>query len=254
MRTSHSTGNLQCPDKEVNLQCKKIFKQWDDLRKHMNQAHCKLTVVCPDCGKFIKEHSLKSHKSQVHPTKEQLEANTCTVCKKICQGKQSLAMHVTARHGPGFSKKQCPECGVEVKFFDLHIKVQHTEGGNKKTIQCTFDGCQSIFRVRQSMLAHFKFVHTDEREQCTICGEWLKNLSDHMRTTHKTGKQFPCDKCGKIFYNTFDRRVHFDRIHEGIKYICPMCGQNYQRIKDHIKSVHGINNIDLGLITSVKTK
>ena len=254
MRTEHSTEKNQCSHEEGDWQCKKVFKRRGDLTTHMNQIHSKITVVCPDCGKVMKKHLLKDHEIKSHPNEEQTAASTCTVCKKVFYGKQGLAMHMAGRHGPGFSKQQCPECGVEVKFLDLHIKVQHTEDGNKKKIQCTFDGCQSMFRVRQCMLQHFKLVHTDEREQCTICGEWLKCLGDHMRTVHKTGKPFPCDKCGKVFYNTYDRRVHVDRIHEGIKYICPKCGQNYQRIKDHMKSAHQINDIDIRQIQVVKTK
>ena len=145
VRTEHSTEKNQCPQEEGNWQCKKIFKHRDDMRTHMNQVHSKITVVCPDCGKVMKKHLLKNQEIKSHPNEEQTAASTCIVCKKVFHGKQSLALHMAGRHGPGFSKQQCPECGVEVKFLDLHIKVQHTEEGNKKIIQCTFDGCQSMF-------------------------------------------------------------------------------------------------------------
>ena len=255
IRLTHATERLECPHQDGNWRCKKIFKNGETLKNHIDRTHCKITVICPDCGRNVNKYLLmKDHRTQCNPTKEQIAAKTCTVCKKILASKASMALHMKARHGPGESIKQCPECGVEVKFLDQHIKVQHTEGGNLKTIKCTYDGCESMFRVRNGMLQHLKHAHTDEREQCTICGEWLKNLSDHIRTTHKTGKQFPCEECAKIFYNTFDRRVHIERIHQGIKYMCPMCGQTYQGIKDHMKSAHGIQNVDLRQIKTVKTK
>ena len=198
IRITHATERLECPHKGSNSRCNKIFKHQVDLQSHLDKVHCNINVICPDCGKTVKKSSMKDHKVQCTPTEEQRLAKICPVCKKIFASKGSVALHMKTKHGPEESKKQCPECGVEVKHLDHHIKIQHTEQGKKKTINCTDDGCKSMFRTKQAMLTHYKHQHTDEREQCTICGEWLKNLDGHMRTTHKTGNQFPCDEVNKI--------------------------------------------------------
>ena len=80
------------------------------------------------------------------------------------------------------------------------------------------------------------------------------NLDDHMRGKHKTGQQYPCSVCGKVFYSSYDLRLHRERVHEGIRYICPECGQRVSKVKDHLKSVHGITEVDLTQIEVIKTK
>ena len=67
---------------------------------------------------------------------------------------------------------------------------------------------------------------------------WIfRCVADHLRTVHKQGKQKPCSQvllslswvwdiveehfiqCDKIFYNSYDRRVHTERVHEGKKWV-----------------------------------
>ena len=42
-------------------------------------------------------------------------------------------------------------------------------------------------------------THTGEKEECGLCGQWLRCVAEHMRTVHKTGKQKPCTEVSCVF-------------------------------------------------------
>ena len=104
------------------------------------------------------------------------------------------------------------------------------------------------------MRRHYTCAHTDEKEQCGECGQWLKNLYGHMMTVHKMGKKMPCPECDKIFYKSHDLKVHRERIHEGMRYICPECGAHSSKIREHMRSAHSISEVDLAHVTTVRIK
>jgi hypothetical protein len=247
MRTVHSTERLECtyPD------CKKFYKTKALLRGHINKKHLGITSVCAKCGDTVK--NMSDHRSKCSPTDKNLADRTCSICNKIFSTKNALKLHKTSRHGPGVPEEPCPFCGKGVKFLDIHIKQQHSDAARQPSIPCSFEGCDRMFKTKQNEKVHYRVAHTGERQQCNQCGEWLKNLDGHMRRTHKTGKPLPCPDCGKVFYNSFDLRTHKDRIHEGIKYVCPECGDTSSRIKDHLKSKHGITDVDMANIAIIKT-
>ena len=159
------------------------------------------------CGKSIKAYIQSTHIRITHAT-ERLEyphKGGNSRCNTVFKHQVDLQSHLEKVHCN--INVICTECGKIVKKSSMKDhKVQFTpteeqrlvKKEEKKTINCPDDGCKSMFRTKQALLTHYKHQHTDEREQCTICGEWLKNLDGHMRTKHKTGNQFPCDEVNKI--------------------------------------------------------
>ena len=135
-------------------------------------------------------------------------------------------------------------------------------------------------------------THIGEKEMCGLCGQWLRCVADHMRTVHKTGKQKPCtevtlslfESCLKTAkkYLTHFSAARFSSIHtteESIpkgsmkgkskfqshfaenyfelfacsRSICPVCGNTFTKLKDHMKAVHNITNMDMTSLKTVNT-
>ena len=79
------------------------------------------------------------------------------------------------------------------------LKVQHAEEGRPAPIECSFEGCD--VKVNSKNMKMHMSTHTGEKEECGLCGQWLRCVADHMRTVHKTGKQKPCTGVSCVFFD-----------------------------------------------------
>ena len=132
------------------------------------------------------------------------------------------------------------------------MKWIHMEGHLDK-YPCTSLGCEEMFKSKQIAAKHLKRVHLGQKDQCPICSEWLKNLSSHLVQVHQMGKKHMCDECGKVFYKGHDLKVHIEKVHEGKKHTCPECGKTVAKIKDHMKSIHGVLYTDIRSVQTVNS-
>ena len=51
-------------------------------------------------------------------------------------------------------------------------------------------------------------------------------------------ESFPCKECSKIFSSKGNLKVHVSTIHENSVFICPKCGQNFNRKSSLVRHTH----------------
>ena len=73
----------------------------------------------------------------------------------------------------------------------MHIHTAH---------KFLFDDLDVMLKVNSKNMKMHMSTHTGEKEECSLCGQWLRSVADHMRTVHKTGKQKPCTGVSCVFF------------------------------------------------------
>ena len=174
---------------------------------------------------------------------------TCPICKKVLKSKERITSHIRGTHGN--KKEMCPTCGKSYKYLATHIKAYHASEPNKA---CTWEGCDKVFRFDEGLRDHIDKFHKCIRTQCDLCGEWIKTMYDHMKRKHKKGKPEECEQCDKVYHSKSDLRSHVIKAHEARRYVCPDCGKSFAKIKDHMKAVHGVTDVDMSSIHVYSTK
>ena len=213
--------------------CGKMFKQRVVMKTHLQMVHLKNWTLCNICGDSVR--NLHYHLQTCN--KENMRKNSCEVCSKTFSCKKSRDFHAQTVHET--TTNTCSICCKEVKNLKSHMKYIHTEEDFDK-YPCESAGCEVMFRTRQAAVKHLKRVHQGQKDQCPLCSEWLKNLPSHLTQVHQQGKKHMCNECGKVFYKGHDLKVHIERFHEGKRYNCPECGKTVSKIRDHLKSIHGV--------------
>ncbi|CAO1402578.1 unnamed protein product [Diamesa hyperborea] len=110
------------------------------------------------------------------------------------------------------------------------------------------DLCEKKFKVRYSMIVHFKRIHLNlkckESHICLICGKTLQtsySLKMHELQHQTSIPKFHCDLCGKKFQQKNYLYSHMKNIHtETNKFVCTYCGKGYpkkysliEHVRDH---------------------
>jgi len=234
-------------EKDINCEipgCEIKFKKKSDMKKHVKNIHQGEKSLCIQCGDSFKDlhyHIKVFHENVNFP---------CEMCNKKYTTKQGLNFHIKHTHGDS-KKEVCDYCAVEVKHVKHHIKMMHS-GIVEKKISCQEKSCLKKFRTKQEATIHYNAAHLNRKEMCPLCGGWYKNLYTHIHQTHQSEKKHVCDQCGKAFGKKNDLKVHKDRIHLLKRYICPECGKTISKIREHLKTVHNVANVNMEEIENVK--
>uniref|UniRef100_A0A0A1XR21 ATM interactor n=1 Tax=Zeugodacus cucurbitae TaxID=28588 RepID=A0A0A1XR21_ZEUCU len=160
----------------------------------------------------------------------------------------------------------------------VHCTPTEAELLPEREIQCTYNGCNSVFTNAGNLDMHLQRHHGTQpmkrtdfngkqcvfhcpKLQCTYheqhAGKMhfktLKYLRQHYKKVH-AAKVNVCDKCGKAFINVNQLKTHMEKLC-GIKYSCIECGWDYnskEALLTHCKR-KGHKLRDSGLV-EVKTK
>ena len=235
--------------------CRKSFKRKTHLGEHM-WTHKNEKYKCAICPKvFFSPSSLKGHQNRNHGDKDPEDMQKCNVCSKEYNRKY-MKIHKRTVHN--LSKFLCRKCRRD--FFnktnlDNHVKLKHTY---TKSILCTFQDCDSLFKFESEMVNHrkrhqdvkpllcnmcdksFKYssglnhhilVHTGERpHKCQLCSFDCRDpgvLRRHQYT-HSSKKLFDCESCGKAFKDKGEMRRHKKNLHVSSKmYSCEQCEKTF---------------------------
>eukprot|EP00092_Neocalanus_flemingeri_P001603 GFUD01001710.1.p1 GENE.GFUD01001710.1~~GFUD01001710.1.p1 ORF type:complete len:505 (-),score=129.89 GFUD01001710.1:141-1655(-) len=240
LKTFHKERDIDCeiPNCEIK------FKKKSDMKKHVKNIHKGERSLCIQCGDSFKDlhyHIKVFHENVSFP---------CDMCNKKYTTKQGLNFHIKHTHGDS-KKEVCHYCAVEVKHVRHHIKMMHS-GVVEKKVSCQDESCSKKFRTKQEATIHYNAAHLNKKEMCPLCGGWYKNLYTHIHQTHQSEKKHVCDQCGKAFGKKNDLKVHKDRIHLLKRYICPECGKTISKIREHLKTVHNVANVNMAEIENVK--
>ncbi|KAL5013449.1 hypothetical protein ScPMuIL_007719 [Solemya velum] len=139
----------------------------------------------------------------------------------------------------------CHTCGksfVSVSNLNKHMRIH----GEK---ECTCPICNKSFHYEGYLREHVASVHENKyRYQCSECGKMLKSktgLITHTKQFHSSNTEFyPCPKCGRIFTQKGNMKVHLYSHATDRKFICPFCHKTFKypdQLNRH-KLIHTMEN------------
>ena len=238
---SKHIGGIHTERKYACDECTWVFKKSNDLKRH-KESHLP-PELCTICGGSFKR--LKKHIAEAH-TKDRLK---CHVCDKEYISEYGLNYHIKTQHGENGGKEMCPYCAKEFSFLKFHIQYAHEGLKDIKKIKCR--ECDKTFRNESAEVRHYKAVHLNEKVECDICGGMFKNILNHKFQVHTGKHRLPCPQCDQRFTKPCDLRLHIERVHDHKRYACPECGKVVSKIREHLKVVHHITDINIGEIRVV---
>uniref|UniRef100_A0A087XPV2 Transcription factor IIIA n=1 Tax=Poecilia formosa TaxID=48698 RepID=A0A087XPV2_POEFO len=195
----------------------------------------------------------KSWKLEAHLCKHTgLKPFSCESCEKSFCSRYELTRHERVHSGE--KPHKCPMDGCLEAFgknatMNNHVARvrQHQEDGYK----CDYEGCEKDFSKKKQLKAHkcehgeplgfqptFFSLHKSFSYSCTFngCGKDFRS-----RFSEKT----VCEKCNKLFNNTWFLRLHELCAHSGEKryFLCPRdgCDRKFTRrvkLESHVLGDH----------------
>jgi len=207
--------------------------------------------ICPECNKYFENStSMRKHFWYQHngkPTK-------CTVCEKVFTGRVRMLTHVKLVHNT--VTKKCPDCTKSfsnetnlrthhstvhkgIRFKCEHCDYLATQKGHlKEHIQIKHDGivytCDRKYSQKKALKKH-KCIETDKKKSKR---KSIRNRDHlHQKKTHPN----VCPDCGKSFASPKGMVVHYDTIHDGVRFTCNQCEKKFKQIGNlitHRKSIH----------------
>ena len=125
------------------------------------------------------------------------------ICEETFGSRGDRFHHRTRVHNPyqdfACEFDNCTYMGRSKSAVRNHFKEVHAE----RKYNCTFEGCNSIFRTMSKQRAHM-LTHSEKIFACDECD--LKflfddRLLDHKAYHHEGQGRHLCEKCGEWFYN-----------------------------------------------------
>ena len=115
-----------------------------------------------------------------------------------------------------------------------------------KGIRMYCDTCGKAYWDQYALKAHINKMHSGKKrfqcdfEECNESFDKFGEMKKHKKTDHAGDvSKFQCHECGKGYNLEPVLQDHIDRIHKGIREICPICGKQFTRkhsLKLHMKS------------------
>lgn len=210
--------------------CYEIAATLEELELHYLSHDRKYD--CPQCQeKFRCLYHCSLHTSE-HYGKNFI----CCLCKKKCQCRTSLLIHINTVHLKRYLF-YCNKCGKG--FNNKQVKIGH-EDWHKNDERYVCIVCQKKYCDSTQLIGHQRRTHNvtipGAENSCAICKKAFRKksaLESHIRTVHQKSV---CDICGKSFYNVDGLRLHI-RVHTGFKpYACITCDKRF--IRKQLLDIH----------------
>ena len=181
------------------------------LSAHIRKVHIPIQVnellVCPHCGKTVRQLSLSKHINMLHTA----DIKHCTMCSYTTRNKHTMTKHFKLIHTESMLKP-CIICGKVVKDVTSHVSNSSC-GQREKTEQC--------------IPCDIKFYRRNQ-------------LDRHVRRIHDKVKDKPCPKCPYTTYSSHNLRLHITNIHDKTTMfqMCPHCEKKTGNLERHISTYH----------------
>ena len=217
--------------------CDYVASKSQHLKVHMTSFHDGIRFPCPDCdfvGKY--KASLWQHKRRVH---EGIQYS-CDQCEYKTSTPQNLKEHKQCKHeGITYPCDQCDKTMSSPYTLEKH-KANIHEG-----LKYPCDECQYVGNSLTYLRKHKRNNHGDTHScfQCQYVTNNPSEMKKHMRKVHE-GIRYPCDVCGDEFRDPSSLKQHVESIHKGIRYHCDQCeyagAANMSLLRRHMKAKHGV--------------
>ena len=217
--------------------CDYVASKSQHLKVHMTSFHDGIRFPCPDCdfvGKY--KASLWQHKRRVH---EGIQYS-CDQCEYKTSTPQNLKEHRQCKHeGITYPCDQCDKTMSSPYTLEKH-KANIHEG-----LKYPCDECQYVGNSVTYLRKHKRNNHGDTHScfQCQYVTNNPSEMKKHMRKVHE-GIRYPCDVCGDEFRDPSSLKQHVESIHKGIRYHCDQCeyagAANMSLLRRHMKAKHGV--------------
>ncbi|XP_027861134.1 general transcription factor IIIA, b isoform X2 [Xiphophorus couchianus] len=139
----------------------------------------------------------------------------------------------------------CDYEGCEKDFSKKkQLKAHKCEHGEPLAFHCTFNGCGKDFPSREKLKHHEK-VHQGYPCSFDLCPTLSKTWTEYLKHRAQHREKLVCEKCNRLFNNTWFLRLHELRAHSGEKryFLCPRegCNRKFTRrvkLESHVLGDH----------------
>jgi len=235
--------------KPKNEEKKKVGRPKGELKPKIDRHIYRYTCpVCNNTFSRIKEHMKRNHNlSDVNledlQKEKAVDSEKIKSIKKIRKIIEDVIKDMKADPLDPDLRLDCPMCdNKSSKKLRKHALFRHLRLVHKEAdLPCKYEGCNAVFKREGCRKTHHKRVHEGVKELCTYCGEYYKNLSDHIKV-HVIGP-FKCPHCDKeyMYENSLNSHIKLDHL-KG-KEICHICAKEYKDLKYHMKYAHQGGNL-----------
>ena len=205
-----------------------------------------------ECSKAFKKIRIKDRKmkpiskkiSNLIDKRNSISKIGCT-CEKNSLKRKDLILHTKSHTETRFTCEECVKNFTTRRFYQLHIKKEHTDKGK---FICEI--CGKRFEKKVNFYKHKKAHTKNSNYQCGKCEKRFVNVStltDHTNLKHKeirTENYHECRECGKKFLFDKSYKSH-KRIHRGWgEFKCAFCSKQIESINAAIAELEATENRD----------
>jgi hypothetical protein len=221
--------------------CEKKFKRRLDIYRHiLEHKFPQEKLICDQCNKKFKTgRILKIHKQEVH-TDESERQFACDKCPKRFYHHYNLKQHLASSHIDSTTERSfiCSfeNCG---KAFINKNRLKLHEKGHDQSYEIVCDICSKVLRGKGTFEQHLKThdeSYTEKKEQCNICGAWVRRLKKHQAS--HVMLDLECNYCGKVVHTKNALTKHISYYHKAARsFECSFCNKTFKKkesLKEHI--------------------
>lgn len=221
------------------MKCTDIRKLFID---NQNNLERKILLILNDVD--IK-HELESdlHTSKAEITENYLENENLSNFEVIYEHNQT-------------DLTECPHCFnlIDQMEFSKHIQTHQNQ---HSCYGCSYSSpkfnrlkkhCQKVHKTEPIIKQKLIKSRIDEKQQCSVCGSFVKNLAEHLKFTHNQAKKsFYCDHCSySCYFKTKIERHLQKHVPKEFRNLikCPECSFLCSRkdaLKSHIMTMHQVD-------------
>ncbi|XP_033725039.1 uncharacterized protein LOC117315018 [Pecten maximus] len=199
--------------------CEKKFRFESSLKIHVQTHTDTKSFLCDLCGKgfslekYLSKHRLRHEKEGIIKMEGDVKVYNCQVCEKTFEVLPDYQTHMKSHKDENLRTFHCDQCPKG--FFKLaHLKRHLLTHTTDRTYKCAL--CDKCYKDPDTLRKHQKCVHQVKDE---TTGEIMEK------------KAWPCDECGKVFFNSGHLKRHKFR-HTGERpFPCATCGKSFTEKK-----------------------